>query len=292
MWHETLELSTPYDFDYILLRLQMDQLNYSNVQERKIFVPLRFGEKKTIATVTSLGTTKAPIFEIEGNSLELKPLVMKRLEDIFGWKQDIIGVQSFFLQTDLADLFTTYSATPLVREFDSFGNLMKTIIHQQLNIAFAQTLTLRFVQNYGEEVDGIWFFPTPERVANITYEELQALQFSRRKAEYVIDTARKIVNGEIDLTLLEHESDESVMSTLIKLRGVGPWTAQNWLMFSLGRPDLFPAADIGIQNALKIYFNMEKKPTIEQMELWTEAWKPYRSYAAMTLWRSIEEPDF
>jgi len=192
----------------------------------------------------------------------------------------------------LSALFTKYPATPLVREFDPFGNLMKTIIHQQLNMAFAQTLTLRFVQAYGEQSKGVWFFPTPERVAEIPYEELQAMQFSRRKAEYVIDTARKIVSGELDLAGLADLSDEEVLKTLTKVRGVGPWTVQNWLMFSQGRPDLFPVADIGIQNALKLYFQMDNKPNIEQIEKWMQEWSPYRSYAAMTLWRSIEEPTF
>ena len=292
MWQETLQLSTAYDFDYILLRLKMDKLNYADVEQRKIVVPLRVEEEKVLATVTSLGTTEAPVFQIEGEEEEYRSFVMKRLEEIFGWKQDLNVIQSFFQQTNLSALFTKYPATPLVREFDPFGNLMKTIIHQQLNMAFAQTLTLRFVHAYGEQNKGVWFFPTPERVAEIPYEELQAMQFSRRKAEYVIDTARKIVSGELDLAGLADLSDEEVLKTLTKVRGVGPWTVQNWLMFSQGRPDLFPVADIGIQNALKLYFQMDDKPSIEQIEKWMQEWSPYRSYAAMTLWRSIEEPTF
>lgn len=292
MWLETLELSTAYDFDYILLRLKMDKLNYADVEQRKIVVPLRVEEEKIVVTVTSLGTTEAPVFQIEGKEEEYRSLVMERLEEIFGWKQDLNVIQSFFQQTNLSALFTKYPATPLVREFDPFGNLMKTIIHQQLNMAFAQTLTRRFVQAYGEQNKGVWFFPTPERVAEIPYEELQAMQFSRRKAEYVIDTARKIVSGELDLAGLADLSDEEVLKTLTKVRGVGPWTVQNWLMFSQGRPDLFPVADIGIQNALKLYFQMDNKPNIEQIEKWMQDWNPYRSYAAMTLWRSIEEPTF
>src|SRR5690625_1804309 len=243
MWQETLQLSTAYDFDYILLRLKMDKLNYADVEQRKIVVPLRVEEEKVLATVTSLGTTEAPVFQIEGEEEEYRSFVMKRLEEIFGWKQDLNVIQSFFQQTNLSALFTKYPATPLVREFDPFGNLMKTIIHQQLNMAFAQTLTLRFVHAYGEQNKGVWFFPTPERVAEIPYEELQAMQFSRRKAEYVIDTARKIVSGELDLAGLADLSDEEVLKTLTKVRGVGPWTVQNWLMFSQGRPDLFPVAD-------------------------------------------------
>lgn len=292
MWQETLQLSTAYDFDYILLRLKMDKLNYADVEQRKIVVPLRVEEEKVLATVTSLGTTEAPVFQIEGEEEEYRSFVMKRLEEIFGWKQDLNVIQSFFQQTNLSALFTKYPATPLVREFDPFGNLMKTIIHQQLNMAFAQTLTLRFVHAYGEQSKGVWFFPTPERVAEIPYEELQAMQFSRRKAEYVIDTARKIVSGELDLAGLADLPDEEVLKTLTKVRGVGPWTVQNWLMFSQGRPDLFPVADIGIQNALKLYFQMDDKPSIEQIEKWMQEWSPYRSYAAMTLWRSIEEPTF
>ena len=292
MWQETLQLSTAYDFDYILLRLKMDKLNYADVEQRKIVVPLRVEEEKVLATVTSLGTTEAPVFQIEGEEEEYRSFVMKRLEEIFGWKQDLNVIQSFFQQTNLSALFTKYPATPLVREFDPFGNLMKTIIHQQLNMAFAQTLTLRFVHAYGEQSKGVWFFPTPERVAEIPYKELQAMQFSRRKAEYVIDTARKIVSGELDLAGLADLPDEEVLKTLTKVRGVGPWTVQNWLMFSQGRPDLFPVADIGIQNALKLYFQMDNKPNIEQIEKWMQEWSPYRSYAAMTLWRSIEEPTF
>lgn len=292
MWQETLQLSTAYDFDYILLRLKMDKLNYADVEQRKIVVPLRVEEEKVLATVTSLGTTEAPVFQIEGEEEEYRSFVMKRLEEIFGWKQDLNVIQSFFQQTNLSALFTKYPATPLVREFDPFGNLMKTIIHQQLNMAFAQTLTLRFVHAYGEQSKGVWFFPTPERVAEIPYKELQAMQFSRRKAEYVIDTARKIVSGELDLAGLADLPDEEVLKTLTKVRGVGPWTVQNWLMFSQGRPDLFPVADIGIQNALKLYFQMDDKPSIEQIEKWMQEWSPYRSYAAMTLWRSIEEPTF
>lgn len=292
MWQETLQLSTAYDFDYILLRLKMDKLNYADVEQRKIVVPLRVEEEKVLATVTSLGTTEAPVFQIEGEEEEYRSFVMERLEEIFGWKQDLNVIQSFFQQTNLSALFTKYPATPLVREFDPFGNLMKTIIHQQLNMAFAQTLTLRFVHAYGEQSKGVWFFPTPERVAEIPYKELQAMQFSRRKAEYVIDTARKIVSGELDLAGLADLPDEEVLKTLTKVRGVGPWTVQNWLMFSQGRPDLFPVADIGIQNALKLYFQMDDKPSIEQIEKWMQEWSPYRSYAAMTLWRSIEEPTF
>jgi len=157
-------------------------------------------------------------------------------------------------------------------------------------MAFAQVLTKRFVTTYGEQVEGVWFYPTPQQVAVIPYEALQDMQFSRRKAEYVIDTAKRIVANQLDLYSFFDKSDADVMDELIKIRGIGAWTAQNWLMFSLGRHDHFPSSDIGIQKALKLYLRLDEKPTTQQVEEWNKAWKPYRSYAAMTLWRSIEEP--
>ncbi|MDX8046906.1 DNA-3-methyladenine glycosylase [Gracilibacillus sp. S3-1-1] len=289
MWSEKMELETPYDFDYLLFRLEIDTLNHVDRDNRSISVPLRMNETKHVVKVTAKGTTTKPLFIIEGHDEGDKNDLLERIIDIFAWEEDLHVIGNFFAKTDLADLFEMYPATPLIREFDPFHNLMKTIIHQQLNTAFAETLTARFVKKYGEKVDGVWFYPTAEQVANIPYQELREMQFSTRKAEYVIDTAKKIAANELSLTDLYNENDQEVMEQLMKIRGIGAWTAQNWLMFSLSRKDLFPASDIGIRRALQHYLQLDKKPTALQAEEWSRAWKPYRSYATMTLWRSIEE---
>ncbi|SFM45617.1 DNA-3-methyladenine glycosylase II [Gracilibacillus orientalis] len=289
MWQEKIELGIPYDFDYLLFRLEMDKLNYVDFKKRSVSVPLRMDQEKHVVTVTATGTTEDPEFLIEGRDIERKKDLLVQIADIFAWDQDLQMIQQFFAKTDLADLFESYPATPLIREFDPFSNLVKTIIHQQLNMAFAQVLTARFVKTYGEQLDGVWFYPTPEMVANIPYQELQDMQFSRRKAEYIIDTAKKVVAKELDLTSFYEKSDQEVIQQLTKVRGIGAWTVQNWLMFSLGRHDLFPSSDIGVQNALKLHFGLENKPTASKIEEWNQAWEPYRSYATMTLWRSIEE---
>ena len=79
------------------------------------------------------------------------------------------------------------------------------------------------------------------------------------------------------------------MDTLIKVRGIGRWTVENFLLFGLGRPNLFPKADIGIQNAIKKLYNLEQKPTQEEMETHSKNWSPYLSYASLYLWRSVEK---
>jgi len=155
-------------------------------------------------------------------------------------------------------------------------------------MAFAMKLTERFVQTFGFEKEGVWFYPEPEVVAELTVEQLRELQFSGRKAEYVIGIAKEIVAGNLHFADLKEQSDEDIFKQLIKLRGVGPWTVQNFLMFGLGRPNLFPVADIGIQNALKKHYKLEAKPSIAEMEQFSKGWEPYLSYASLYLWRSIE----
>ena len=119
--------------------------------------------------------------------------------------------------------------------------------------------------------------------------QLRTLKFSSRKAEYVIGLSEKVASGELDLEGMREWSDEAIIDELIKIRGIGRWTAENFLLFGLGRPNLFPKADIGIQNAIKLLYNLEKKPTMDEMNHFSEAWHPYLSYASLYLWRSIEK---
>lgn len=156
-------------------------------------------------------------------------------------------------------------------------------------MAFAQKLTKDFVTTYGFQKDGVWFYPPPETTALLTVDELKKMKFSGRKAEYVIGLSEKVASGELKLEELRTKTDEEIIEELIKIRGVGRWTAENFLLFGLGRPNLFPKADIGIQNAIKLLYNLERKPTMEEMEQFSKEWHPYLSYASLYLWRSIEK---
>ncbi|QHS24243.1 DNA-3-methyladenine glycosylase 2 family protein [Virgibacillus sp. MSP4-1] len=288
MWTKEIKVNGMFDFDYTLLRFSFDPLVDLNREERWVRIPLRLGTEKHIVKVRAIGTPYEPVFEIQGNDEAKKDKLMAFINDIFLWDRDLRPIQQFFQKTKLAPLFEQYPGTPIVKDFHPFDCLMKTIIHQQLNMKFAYTLTTRYIQNFGEEINGVWFQPTPEKVASLDYDALRELQFSQRKAEYVIDTARKIADGKLDLQKLSGLPDEDVLNILTKVRGVGPWTVENWLMFGLGRENLLPAADIGIQNALKKFLGKDKKPHKDDIYQMGEEWSPYRSYASLTLWRSIE----
>lgn len=288
MWKEFVATEGPYDFDRVLDRLSLDPLIFLNKEDKFVKVPLVIEDKPYVIKVRAVGSTADPRFEVSGTDEKVKVLALKKVQRIFQWDFSLHTLGLHFKTTNIADIFHQHAGTPLVLEFDLYSCLMKCIIHQQLNLAFAHTLTERFVTNFGYQVEEVWFYPKPETVAALKYDDLKALQFSGRKAEYVIDTSRLIAEGKLNITELDMLSDDDIMKKLIKIRGVGPWTVQNLLLAGLGRPNLFPKADIGIQKAIQKHFMLEKKPTSEEMVQYSKQWAPYLSYATLYLWRSIE----
>jgi DNA-3-methyladenine glycosylase II len=286
MWQETITFEGPYRFEPVLERLSLDPLNLINDEEKSIQIPMYIGDEMEIVTVTGIGTMDAPEFLVTGD--RFKEDVLKEVSRIFQWNVSLKEVGQHFEATNLAALVQNHIGTPLVLDMNPYLSLLKCIIHQQLNMSFAFTLTKRLVQTFGTEKNGVWFYPRPEIVAALSYNELRELQFSQRKAEYVIDPSQLIVTGELSLTELDTMKDVEIVQKLIKIRGIGNWTIQNLLLSGYGRQNLFPKADIGIQNALKNYFGLKQKPTYEQMDELSKGWEPYLSYASLYLWRSLE----
>ncbi|QUW24076.1 DNA-3-methyladenine glycosylase 2 family protein [Sporosarcina sp. Marseille-Q4063] len=278
------QISLPfiYDFDRALDRLSGDPLNSVDVTNRILRIPMDEGN---VITVKATGTKDEPSFILSG---ALNKNQIQKINEILHFNDSLDEISAHFANTDLATIFQEHEGTPLIRSFSLYGTLMRSIIHQQLNMSFANTLSLRFVEAFGSETDGVLRYPSPEIVANLEVETLREMQFSSRKAEYMIGLSQAIAEGSLELESLRQMDDDEVTAKLTAYRGVGPWTAQGFLMFGLGRPNLFPIADIGLQNALKILWKLEKKPTKEEIIARFPHWTPYLSYAALYLWRSIE----
>ncbi|WP_409304374.1 DNA-3-methyladenine glycosylase family protein [Peribacillus sp. SCS-155] len=289
MWTELLKVQGPYNFELVLDRLLLDPLHAVDRKSRTVRVPLYYNGEPFIVSVQGTGTIDSPEFLISGSFYESKEYAIERVKQIFHLHLPLQDIQSHFEGTDLKDIFREHRGTAIVLDFDYFGCLVKCIIHQQLNLAFAHTLTERFVKNFGFDLDGVWFYPSPSTTASLNVEQLRELQFSNRKAEYVIGLAKEIIGGRLDLDQLIQKSDHEIIDELVKIRGIGRWTAENFLLFGLGRPNLFPMADIGIQNALKKLYGLQHKPTIDEMETYSRSWSPFLSYASLYLWRSIEK---
>lgn len=287
MWEEKAVIDGPYHFDLALERLARDPLNIVDKEKRLIRVPI-YKEKPEVADVQAVGTTEQPAFMIRGSNIQTKQQVMDRIASIFQWNLPLVEIHQHFSTTALNDIFEIHFGTPIVLEFSLYPALIRPIIHQQVNMSFAISLTEQFVKTFGFEIEGVPFFPMPETAAKINAGELRNLRFSQRKAEYIIDLSKMIASGELDLAELAEKPDEEVVKELVKIRGIGPWTAQSFLLFGLGRKNLFPMADIGLQNAIKKLYQLDRKPTYEEMENYSKDWHPYLSYASFYLWRSIE----
>jgi DNA-3-methyladenine glycosylase II len=154
---------------------------------------------------------------------------------------------------------------------------------------FAITLTQRLIYTYGVKKEGVWFFPEPKLMATLQPEDLRPLQISSSKAMYIIGISKSIANKEIDLDTYAVLDNQTIEQRLCAMKGIGVWTAHNFLLFGMGRPNLFPVGDVGLQNALQKLFGFDSKPSQIQMLAWQKEWEPFGSYASMYLWRSLSE---
>jgi DNA-3-methyladenine glycosylase II len=166
-----------------------------------------------------------------------------------------------------------------------FFSLVESIISQQLSVKAGDTIMKRFLSLVGEPV-------TPEAVLTVTREQLRGVGMSWNKADYVQNIARAIIEKQLDIKTLDAMTDEEVIKELTKIKGIGQWTAEMFLMFTLAREDVFSYGDVGLQNAIQQLYKLKNKPTKKQMEKISKKWKPYRTYAARILWRSLSvEPN-
>ncbi|MDF2065708.1 DNA-3-methyladenine glycosylase [Bacillus sp. Cr_A10] len=276
-----IELPFAYRFDEAISRLSLDPLNSVDLANQIVRVPL----DHSIITVKSIGSHREPKFILTGIESDEQ---LQRILSIFHFDRSLDAVHAHFIKTNLKDLFLKFEGTPIITDFSLYENIIKSIIHQQLNLSFARTLTTRFVQTFGEQIDGVWIYPTADKIAKLEVDTLRGMQFSTRKAEYIIGISKAIATEELKLNTFVNETDETIMKKLTSYRGIGPWTAESFLLFGLGRENLFPVGDIGLQNSLKQMWNMEKKPSKEEIIIHFESWSPYLSYASLYLWRNIE----
>ena len=163
----------------------------------------------------------------------------------------------------------------------TFENLVRSIAFQQLNGKAARTIFDRVVCAVGGSV-------TPESVLAVTEEQLRACGLSRQKLSYIRDLAARTQAREIEFARLPEMSDADVIEHLTRVRGIGLWSAQMFLMFALRRPDVMPATDFGVQMAIKTHWRKRKLPKPDFIHKLAQPWAPYRSLAAYYLWRSID----
>ena len=162
-----------------------------------------------------------------------------------------------------------------------FHSLAEAIVYQQLNGKAAVTIFKRFAALAGEPL-------TAEGILKLTDEQMRSVGLSKQKSAYLKDLAAKTAAGLLDFSTLDELSDAEVIEHLTQVKGIGVWTAQMFLMFTLKRENVLPTGDYGVQAAIKKYYNKRKLPKPHVMEKIAKPWEPYRSVACWYLWKSLD----
>ena len=166
-----------------------------------------------------------------------------------------------------------------------FDALLRSIVFQQLSGKAAGTILRRVCDVYGGAG------PSPEQLLATSDETLRAAGLSRQKLSYVRSLAEHVRDGRLPEQGIETLDDQAVIEALIGVKGIGRWTAQMFLMFRLGRPDVLPELDLGVQKAMQRAYRMRALPTPKRVLEVGAKWAPYRSFASWYLWRSLDNGD-
>jgi DNA-3-methyladenine glycosylase II len=155
-------------------------------------------------------------------------------------------------------------------------------VAQQLSTKAAGAIWGRVTELFDGET------PSPAELIAIDGEKLREAGLSWSKVGFLKDLAERVEDGRLDLGRLNELSDEDVIAELIEIKGVGRWTAEMFLIFHLGRPDVVSAGDLGIRRAVQIAYGMDELPDLTRMERISEPWRPHRTLACLYLWRSLD----
>jgi DNA-3-methyladenine glycosylase II len=185
----------------------------------------------------------------------------------------------------LAGLLDTIGAPTIVRgpRPTHYGALVRSIVGQQVSTHSARAIHERLLARYGG------LEPTPEQIVAEDPDELRAAAgLSRAKTAYLRSLAEHVLDGSLDLEALDDRPEEEIIAALTAVRGIGEWSAQIFLMFQLGRPDVLPVGDLGVRNAVKRAYELDDLPDAAELTELGEPWRPHRSLASLYLWRSLD----
>ena len=163
-----------------------------------------------------------------------------------------------------------------------FAMLVNSILSQQISVAAASTIRQRFLDLLGDKT-----FKAAAIVA-FSVDELREVGVSRQKAGYILDLAEKTVEGSVNFRGFSKMSNQEIIENLTQVKGIGVWTAQMFLMFSMGRLDVFPVDDLGLQNAMKKIYELDDSCSKETLLNISAKWEPYQTIASWYCWQSLD----
>ena len=288
------EISTPkeFNFDQLLRFLSRNEKEcLHTLRDREIFKVISNENKLILFSITFDSCLQISIHS-EDKSQKKVDLVKKYTSDWFDLESDL---RLFYeiAQNDsvLASICEKFYGLRMIGMPDLFESLIWSIIGQQINLNFAYSLKERLVHNFGQKIihNEISFYalPTPERLAILNIEDFQPLQFSRSKAQYILNVSQEFAEGRLSQEELSKLSFEEIKEKLVKIKGIGNWTANYSMMKSMKNYDAFPIEDVGLHNAVKTQYGLTAKPSISELNQMAEKWKGWRGYATFYFWHSL-----
>ncbi|MEM4377439.1 MAG: DNA-3-methyladenine glycosylase [Candidatus Nitrosotenuis sp.] len=167
---------------------------------------------------------------------------------------------------------------------DPYESLVEAIITQQLSGKAAESISKRFRKMYGG-------FPKPREVVKTPHSKLRKVGLSDMKVTYIKDLSKKIESNDLRLDSLKDMNDEEVIEHLSQVKGIGRWTAEMFLIFSLGRLDVLPVGDLGLRKGVQKLYSLSELPQKDQIERLAEKWRPYRTVATWYIWKGLSQFD-
>lgn len=289
----SIEIKTPEDFNFAECLVHLGRSSQENLYRLKggaLTKLLKLNGQLVLCRVTLAADALRIEFPLGAPPEAEREMAASHIVDWFDLETDL---RSFYAmaETDpvLSRIVRQYYGLRVMGVPDLFEALVWAIMGQQINLAFAYTVKKRFVENYGESLvyggQQYWTFPSAETIAVLDVGDLKALQLTGRKAEYILGIASAMANGDLEKGQLLQEGD--MEASLLKIRGIGAWSANYVMMKCLHSQSAFPLADVGLHNALKAQLEMERKPTIDEITELAKNWEGWQAYATFYLWRSL-----
>lgn len=301
IWHDVddvMIITLPANFDMNAnlgyLTREKNECLYE-IENNIITKVIAIGEMQSLVQISVIDNQQMVVQFLNGS----RPIEKREREKIATYI-----IEWFDLDNDLTPFYEMANTDPLLKipaqKFyglrvigipDLFEALCWGVLGQQINLAFAYSLKRQFVESFGNSIEWngkkYWVFPPYERIAQLEPTDLAAIKMTVKKSEYIIGIARLMACGELSKEQLMKMNFKEAEKSLIKIRGIGPWTANYVLMRCLRFQTAFPIDDVGLINSIKTLRNMNQKPTKEEILSLSIPWKNWESYATFYLWRVL-----
>jgi len=289
-----IEIPSTFNFQHCLAYLNQSSLEIMHRVNKECIYKLMYFTGKPVVLKVKQKDNLLVVENLNGGKLNVawKHAIHNFIIDWFDLDRDLRPFYKMAANDKiLHEVVKTYDGLRLMGIPDLFEAISWAILGQQINLNFAYRLKERLVKEYGKSFkhkkNTYYAFPNPETIAKLSPEDLRPFQISQRKAEYLIGVAKIMAQGSLDKNALLKLSPKAAKTKLIKIRGIGNWTANYVIMKCLRYPDGFPLKDVGLHNALKLQLKLSEKPDLVTVKKMGNNWKPWRGYATFYLWQTL-----